>query len=233
MKQRIDAWQESSGIANWKGRSFTSAKTLLSLPLVDVQVSNPIKNRDERQQGPRVARGWIAIGDRAQGVLLGIGGRARGIVAIGGVSVGIVSFGGIAIGLVGVGGLAIGLLSLAGLAVGHTAIGGCSIGWDTAGGAAIGWHSAAGGLAVSNHVAMGGLAVARDFAVGGQAIAAQANTPAAHQAVKAESLKTIIDWIAAHQAWFIASTIVLSLAPLLLIRLFYHRDKSLNKGALD
>ncbi len=225
-KQRFESLQQAGRIPRLKGRSFTSSWRLLSLPLVDVQFSDPFCKSGLERKSPRIARGWIAIGDRAQGVLLGIGGVARGFFAFGGISIGAVSFGGLSLGVVGIGGLAVGLLSVAGLAIGHTAIGGGALGCDAAGGAAIGWHSAAGGLAVSNHVSMGGVAVARDFAVGGQAIAAQTNTHAAQQAVDTESLQWVFDWLIPQQFWFIAGTIILSLAPVFLSVFFYQRNKS-------
>lgn len=221
IKQRLTAATKPGGPARWKGRTYTSATTFLSLPLVDIQVSDPFSVSGKPPRERKTARGWIAIGDRAHGILIGIGGQAYGVIAIGGVAVGVFSLGGLALGVASLGGLAAGWLGLGGLALGQTAVGGCAIGWNAAGGAAIGWYSAAGGLAIANHAAMGGLAIARDFAVGGQAIAAQANTVAAKAAVDRETLKWILDWIVANRIWFSALIVAISVAPALMLRWFY------------
>jgi hypothetical protein len=111
--------------------TYQSRLRLLGLPLVDIASG-----------GRRVARGWIAIGDVAFGVVLSIGGVAAGGAALGG--------------------LALGVLPVGGLAVGLFALGGGAIGLDACGGAAIGWHAAFGGLAVARDWALGGAAVARE-----------------------------------------------------------------------
>jgi hypothetical protein len=114
---------------------YRSSATLLGIPVVDVVV------RSGAHDGAvRVARGWIAVGDVAFGVLFAAGG-----VAIGGLSVGGVSIGGLAIA-----GLSVGLWSAGGLALGVVAFGG----------AAIAISAAAGGLAVAGGHAVGGLAIA-------------------------------------------------------------------------
>jgi hypothetical protein len=222
-KRRLVAALSSGGRYQWIGRRYTSRARLLGLPLIDLQVSDPSALTADDSRSAKTARGWIAIGDRAHGILLGIGGRACGIVAIGGAAFGVLSFGGIAVGLFGIGGLAVGALSLGGLAAGHTAIGGVALGWAAAGGAAIGWHSAAGGLAIAHHAALGGLAVARDFAVGGAAYAAQINTPEAREMLRNESLQWVLDWIVANQWWFILGVMAVSACSVLPARLMYRR----------
>lgn len=87
-----------------------------------------------------MAKGWIAIGDVAFGV----------IVALGGLSFGGISFGG----------LAIGGICLAGLGVGVYAFGGAAIGIYAVGGLAVAWHSALGGGAIAGKYAVGGYAAA-------------------------------------------------------------------------
>src|SRR5205085_5768410 len=57
----------------------------------------------------RVAKGIIAMGERAIGVFA-FGGSAIGVLAFGGIGLGIVSFSGLSFGVVAIGGLAIGLL---------------------------------------------------------------------------------------------------------------------------
>jgi predicted Zn-dependent peptidase len=106
------------------------------------------------------AKGWIAIGDRAYGILF-----AAGAVAVGGISMG-----GVAVGLIAIGGASVGLLAVGGFALGGLAMGGGAIGIVAAGGVATGLIGAEGGLAV-----------AREFALGGKALAQHANDPAARE----------------------------------------------------
>jgi predicted Ser/Thr protein kinase len=116
-------------------REYRSKATFLGWPLVHV-----VSGRDPVTGMPRVAKGWVAIGDGA---------------AVGGVAVA----GGFAAGVLAIaGGLSFGLLSLAGLAIGVLA----------AGGAAGGVLFAAGGAAMSGGLAIGGAALGR-FAIGGGA----------------------------------------------------------------
>ncbi len=89
------------------------------------------------------AKGWIAIGDRAYGILF----------AAGGVAVGCISMGGAAIGVIAIGGAAVGLLAFGGFALGDLAIGGGAIGILAAGGVATAWIGAEGGLAVARQFA--------------------------------------------------------------------------------
>ncbi len=93
-----DAPNETALRAHWTkigkhvgDRTFRSRARLLGLPLVDINMSAPMPpglgERDELAEATpmlRVARGWIAIGDDARGVLLAVGSTARGFVAIGG-----------------------------------------------------------------------------------------------------------------------------------------------------
>ncbi|HEY7758376.1 MAG TPA: hypothetical protein VIA64_03070 [Burkholderiales bacterium] len=116
---------------------YRSSTSLLGLPLVHVAVGAIRDGKPVRG----IARGWIAIGDVAFGVLLSVGG---------------IAFGGFAFG-----GMAIGVLSLGGLAVGALAVGGGAAGYLAAGGAAFAVKAALGGLAVARDYALGGGAVAR------------------------------------------------------------------------
>ena len=139
-------------------------------PIAEETVGLPASNG-----GRRIARGWIAIGDDARGILLAIGSRALGLVAFGGRAFGVVSFGGMALGLVACGGIGLGVLGIGGLGAGVYALGGGAVGWRAAGGLAIGWDFACGGGALATHAAIGGAAIARDHAVGGEARAPHAN----------------------------------------------------------
>jgi len=95
---------------------------------------------DPRTGKPAVARGIIAIGDRATGVIA-LGGAARGLLAIGGLAFGGIAIGGCAIGLVALGGAALGGLAIGGAALGGLAIGGGAVGYYAAGGGAAGVHT--------------------------------------------------------------------------------------------
>jgi zinc protease len=171
-------------------RVYRSEASLLGLPLIDVNLSAPRppgagkpEEESDLDGGRRVARGWIAIGDDARGILLAIGGKARGLIALGGRAVGVISLGGMALGIVALGGIGVGILGIGGLGAGAYALGGGAVGWRAAGGLAIGWDLACGGGAIAQHAALGGAAVARDYAVGGQAYAAHANDERARRAL--------------------------------------------------
>jgi zinc protease len=188
-----DAPNETAVRAYWSAmaaqvgdRVYRSRATLLGLPLVDINWRIRMPHRGaqvtgltDSDDGNRIARGWVAIGNDARGVLLAVGSTARGIVALGGRAIGVVSFGGVAMGLLAFGGVSLGVLGVGGLGAGVYALGGGALGWRAAGGVAIGWDIACGGGAVARHAAVGGLAIARDFALGGEARARHANDEAA------------------------------------------------------
>jgi hypothetical protein len=114
---------------------YRSTLRLFGLPLLAVRIG---PQPDSAVRG--IARGWIALGDVAIGVLFGAGGAAVGAIALGGISLGLLSVGGLAIGLLAFGGAAVGV-------------------W-AAGGAAVALHAALGGLAVAMDYALGGLVIA-------------------------------------------------------------------------
>ena len=116
---------------------YRSKASLLGLPLVHVATGALVDGRYRRG----IARGWIAIGDLAFGVLFACGGIALGGITLAGGAVGLLSIGGVAFGFCAVGGLSVGVVAL--------------------GGAAVAWYAAAGGLAVAHDFAVGGLALAR------------------------------------------------------------------------
>jgi RNA polymerase sigma factor (sigma-70 family) len=210
----------------FRGRVFESRTHWLGLPVVHFNVSDPGVPTAEQSPTiptrPRIARGWIAIGDDARGILLAIGGTARGGVAIGGRALGLISLGGVSIGLISIGGLALGILSLGGVGVGVVSIGGLAFGWQAAGGGAIAWDIACGGLAIARHAAVGGGAIARDLALGGGGSAAHFNDAAAKAVLLNHPLKLGMDWTLAHMPWFLAVVIAASIAPpLVSIPLFY------------
>jgi zinc protease len=169
-------------------RAFRSKATFLGLPLIDINWSAPMPPGAGKPAGAsgldggrRVARGWIAIGDDARGIVLAIGSTARGLVALGGRALGVVSLGGVALGLVAIGGLGLGVLGIGGFGAGVVAFGGGAVGWRAAGGLAVGWDIACGGGAFAAHAAFGGAAIAGDYAIGDDARARHANDEAARE----------------------------------------------------
>lgn len=179
---------------------YRSKMELMGIPLVHVRFRGPGDSRHR----PPAAKGWIAVGDIAMGVILAIGGAAVGTIAIGGAAAGV--------------------LSLGGGAFGFMALGGCSMGWWALGGLAIGAEAAIGGLALAGKVALGGLAIAGHSAVGGQAIAPQTGG----EAVRAYfENHPFFHWGAAlirHSRWLLLLPILL---PIVLgWRKLTHRDPS-------
>ena len=117
---------------------YKSRRTLFGLPLIHINLG---------QGGVHWARGVIAVGNLATGLLLAAGGLSTGLVSLGGVSLGLLALGGVAAGVLSaLGGVALSF----GLAVGGAAIGGAY----AMGGAATASQIAAGGAA-SAHIAIG------------------------------------------------------------------------------
>jgi RNA polymerase sigma factor (sigma-70 family) len=147
-----EAFAEESANIFGSFREYRSRASFLGLPLVHMRLGNP---PDAKRTA---ARGWIAIGDEAYGVLVAIGGIAVGGISVGGISAGLLSIGGASLGLFAVGGLAIGGWAVGGAALGVVATGGIALAWTAA---------------------EGGYAAAREFALAAHASAAEANTAAA------------------------------------------------------
>jgi len=118
--------------------AYRSGFELLGLPFIHVAMGTMENGRWKRG----VARGWIAVGDVAFGVLVSVGGIAFGGIAVGGLALGVVTLGGLALGGYSLGGLALGFLAIGGLAVGYQ---------GALGGAAIAKDFAVGGLAIAEH----------------------------------------------------------------------------------
>ena len=210
-----------------EGRIYCSQISFLGRPLVHINVSDPMLT--DLAAMPRIARGWVAVGDQAHGILLAIGGRARGFIAIGGVAVGVISAGGVAVGLVSFGGLSLGLLSYGGVGIGVVAIGGLAIGWQASGGGAIAWDFACGGAAFAFDTAYGGLAIAKKVADGGYANAASANDQALLPAIETHWMVRLMKWQIAHNYVFIAVVVGCSLLPTFLMTKLMYRRRS-NAG---
>jgi RNA polymerase sigma factor (sigma-70 family) len=123
---------------------YRSPRTLLGQPLLHIRFNCV-------EAGKTLpAKGWIAVGTKAYGILF----------AHGAFAVGTISFGGFAVGLVAIGGLGLGLLAFGGLGLGLAATGGTAVGYVAYGGGAIGWLGAAGGVVLARHFALGGGALA-------------------------------------------------------------------------
>ena len=146
-------------------RLWTSKLRFLNLPLVDVQFWS--KNSIEEHAGiPQPARGWIAIGDRAYGGLIGCGQLAVAPIAFGNIAVGLLSFGLISIGVISIGTIALGGFALGAIALGGICCGGAAIGGFAAAGLAVG-YCAVGGAAFAIQAARGGVAWSMNYADGG------------------------------------------------------------------
>lgn len=131
---------------------WRSRREFLGVPLVHVRFNPELKDKT-------AAKGWIAIGTRAHGI----------VFAAGGLAVAPIAWGALAIGIVGLGGFGIGVLAFGGIAIGCAAVGGAAIGYMAYGGMSLAWLAA-----------YGGAPIAHDFAIGGQGLAAHVNDDAAH-----------------------------------------------------
>jgi len=155
---------ETSGNPNFISQSqpyeYRSPKAFLGLPLLHIRLNCVEAGRT------LPAKGWIAVGNKAYGILF-----AAGTFAVGGISCGPIAVGALALGAFG-----LGLFAFGGLAMGLSAIGGAAVGYVAFGGGAIGWQGA-----------WGGAALARHFALGGGALAAHANDSAAQAFVQSSA----------------------------------------------
>ena len=151
----------------WPRVEYRSGWRLLGLPLIDIQFGTKAGERR------RPAMGWIAIGDAAVGILVGIGGVSVGIISVGGVALGGFTLGGLGLGLIGCGGVGVGFWAMGGLALGYVASGSCAVAWLAAQGAG---------------------AFAHGFAVGGVAFAQHANDAAAREFIANTSFFSRADW---------------------------------------
>lgn len=170
---------------------YRSSASFLGLPLVHVRYAPPDENA-----GPAI--GWIAVGDRAVGVLFALGAMSAGGVSVGSVSVGVLAVGGVSVGLISLGGVAFGLLALGTL----------SAGWVALGAFAIAWRGATGAVAV-----------ARDYALGGLAIGEHANDAAAKAFAMDHHLASVFYFL-------LAMVFILAVGPTALIAWLTRRPSS-------
>ncbi|NQU09946.1 sigma-70 family RNA polymerase sigma factor [bacterium] len=180
-RQRLLADKDLHAVPARPAWEYRSKLTLLGLPLVQARMGGSLTTRREP------VKGWIAVGEKAYGVVFAFGGIAVAPLCIGGLAVGVFPFGG----------FAIGLLPLGGFALGPWATGGLACGWFAFGGSAVAWQAA-----------VGGLAVAREFALGAVAVARHANDAAAQAFVRqttffpsAVTIMRYIGWV--HLLWFV------------------------------
>lgn len=117
---------------------YKSKTEILGLPLVHIKLHNKFGLRYNLKL--ERAKGIIAIGEVATGVLFGFGFISTGLISLGCLSLGLLlSFGAISIGGISLGGIAIGGLAIGGFAIGIEAIGGLAVAKNVAiGGAAFG-----------------------------------------------------------------------------------------------
>jgi len=121
---------------------YISQTQLMGWPLVHI-----VTGRRYLGQKPRVAKGWIAVGDVAHG-FFALGGLAIGVFALGGFSFGLLTaMGGISVGaLIATGGISLGTVAAGGIASGGLTFGGISLGYMAIGGWARGWYAMGGNI---------------------------------------------------------------------------------------
>lgn len=137
---------------NFRGESaaageYRSRWRLGGIPLVHVRFAWP-------DEGAPPVVGWIAVGDRAYGVLFALGGFAVGPIAVGTFSVGLLSIGVVGVGAVSISDVGIGWIATGNVAIGWRAVAWLSaLGWDAVAsdGFAIAWRCARGAVAVAAH----------------------------------------------------------------------------------
>ena len=121
------------------GFEYKSKTTWFGLPLVHIA-----SGVDPATGKRRVARGILAMGDKAKGVIA-MGGIATGFLAFGGMAFGVIPIGGFSFGLFACGGFALGLIfGYGGMAVAPIAMGGLAIGYYALGGGGWGVHMVSG-----------------------------------------------------------------------------------------
>ncbi len=132
---------------------YKSDKTIFGMPLVHIVKARRNKSyirgigydRNRYMHLP-VAKGFIAIGQRAKGII-SIGTISCGLISIGVISVGLISFALVGLGLLSLGNVVVGLL----MALGNIAVGSFSIGNIALAYAAFG-NSSTGKYAIGNAV---------------------------------------------------------------------------------
>ena len=135
-------WRKRIWFGPDRALAWRSKLTALGLPLIDIRFGHSPQAALTRG----TARGWIALGDIAHGVLFALGGFALGGIAVGGVAIGVLSTGGVAIGAIALGGLAVGGVANGMVAIGYMALSALF---------ALGYETASGFIAIARHFADG------------------------------------------------------------------------------
>ncbi len=154
-------------------REYRSKTVWLGWPLVHVRLDESVMDQDP-------VKAWIAVGNRAYGLLFAFGGIAIAPVSVGAIAVGLMPWGGCALGLFACGGFAAGVWAFGGLALGWLAFGGCAVAWKAA---------------------LGGVALAHEFALGGLAQASEVNSPAATGFIKTNWFFYRMEFAVRHIIW--------------------------------
>jgi hypothetical protein len=145
--RRPDLFTSPDDQPHAKKRAYISRLKLLGLPLVHAKFAMA-----EKGEKPAVA--WIAMGDRAYGLLFAWGGFAVAPISVGIVSCGILTVGAVGFGLIAMGTVGIGLLAIGASAIGYKAYGSLS---------AVGWESSlSGSFAIAREAAVGPIAYAKE-----------------------------------------------------------------------
>ena len=175
-------------LKNWQYPAvYQSRLRLFGLPLLSIRFNGVVAvGRRE------AAVGWIAIGDKAYGILFACGPIAVGGIACGAIGLGGITFAGLAFGLVPMGGAAVGWLAMGGVAIGILAFGGCALAWQAA---------------------MGGVSAAREFAIGGLVVARHANDEIAKEFMENHPFFQISDTLATH-GWIWIVLVAITLLPM-------------------
>lgn len=193
-------------------RAYRSRTTLLGWPLLDVKVADPAPAVGTPPQSPGRgrARGWVAVDNRARGLVLALGIDSP-------------------VGLVALGSGRPARLPWAG----PLPEGSCWAGsrWARSRSAVGVGALAVGGGAIARHAAAVGLAIPFYFASGGEGAAAQFNTPAARAALDRHPLKRGQDWALAHRPWVTGGIVALSVLPNLLIFPLMYRRRPAGSGS--
>jgi len=121
-----ELFQAERDQAGARAGAYRSRAELFGVPLLHVRFASP-----DEGEGPVV--GWIAVGDRAYGLLMAWGGLAVAPLSGGAFAVGLLSVGAVSVGVIGLGTFGIGLLAIGAVAVGVKAFAWLSaLGWLTA-----------------------------------------------------------------------------------------------------
>jgi len=163
-------------------REYVSRLRFLGLPLVHAKFAMP-------EEGEKPAFAWVAVGDRAYGLLFAWGGFAVAPISVGIISCGIVTVGAVGFGLIAMGTVGIGLLAMGASAIGYKAYGSLS---------AMGWESAF----------SPGFSIAKEAAIGPIAYAEQVNNELAASMVNLSVMDQSYVWFLGIMAFLVIVPVV-------------------------